>query len=55
MLQNYLLMVRHEAMTDEEIYQKLKEEQTYEGVMKAEEWKKRRMKELRKEGRNWSR
>ena len=46
-----------EYMTDEQMFQKLKmNEKTkeYSVLMDANEWKKKRMIELRKTGKNWS-
>jgi len=45
--------VIHKKMIDEEIYQLLKK-QKLSIFMKADKWKKLRLIELKKEGKNWS-
>ena len=42
------------SRTDEEVYRDLKRLKGDPDLMDAEEWKKKRLKQLKKEGRNWS-
>lgn len=49
---NEKINLTHKEMTDEEIYQSIKNHQDV-FTMSAKEWKKRRLIELKKEGKNW--
>ncbi len=46
--------VTHKKQTDEEVYQMLKKIKGKEGFMDADEWKEKRLKQLKKEGHLWS-
>lgn len=46
--------VIHKEMTDEEIYQNLKKVDDKSPFMNADEWKKLRKIQLKKEGKKWS-
>lgn len=43
----------HKEMTDQECYENIRNNPDKFG-MPAEEWKKKRLKQLKKEGKNWS-
>lgn len=43
-----------DVLTDENVYQMLKS-RAHPNLMGAEEWKKKRLRQLKKEGKNWSR
>ena len=45
--------VKHKEQTDEETYQMLKKNKDKD-LMNAEEWKKKRLSQLKKEGKQWS-
>ncbi len=47
------ITVINEERTDEEVYQDLKKN-CPEGFMSAKRWKDKRIKQLKKEGKNWS-
>lgn len=49
-----IINLGHKEMTDEEMYQELKKNKNKEFIMGAEEWKKKRLKELKREGKLWS-
>lgn len=48
------IRMMHEEQTDEEEYQMLKKNKEDKNLMDAEEWKKNRLIQLKKEGKVWS-
>ena len=48
-------VMKHKSMTDEEVYQHLKNNKDNKSFMDADEWKALRLVQLGKEGRVWSR
>lgn len=50
-----IINVTHKEMTDEETYQNLRKLKGQDGFMNAKTWKLKRLIQLKKEGKKWSR